>query len=113
MGDRTFPTLKGPCLLGASLVDGQSIHKLHPSNHTWSPILYLCSGSFPLVHFFCALIMSFCVSSLAFFQSRSHKAMVGIDEVTSKISALGLYPIRISNGDRPVDLFFHELCANS
>ena len=36
---------------------------------------------------------------------------MGIDEVTLKISALGLYPIRISNGDCPVDSFFHELCA--
>ena len=39
--------------------------------------------------------------------------MVGIDKVTSKISALGLYPIRTSNGDCPVDSFFHELCVNS
>ena len=34
--------------------------------------------------------MSFCASSLALFQSLSCKVMVGIDEVTSKISALGL-----------------------
>ena len=39
--------------------------------------------------------------------------MVGIDDVTSKISALGLYPIRISNGDCPEDSFFQELCMNS
>ena len=56
--------------------------------------------------------MSFCASSRAFFQSLSCKATVGIDKVTSKISALGLYPIRISNGDFPVALFFQELCAN-
>ena len=57
--------------------------------------------------------MSLCASSLALFQSLSLKATVGIDDVTSKISALGLYPMRISNGEQPVALFFHELCANS
>src|SRR6202012_1001192 len=113
MGDKTFPILNGPYLFGASLIDGRSIRKLRPSSHTRSPVLYLCSGSFPFVHFFCALIMSLCASSLAFFQSLSRRDTVGIEDVTSKISARGLYPIRTSNGDFPVVSFFQELCANS
>ena len=59
------------------------------------------------------LIMSFWASSQALFQSLSCNATVGIDNVTSKISALGLYPIRTSRGDCPVDSFFQELCVNS
>src|ERR1700744_6485863 len=113
MGDKTFPILNGPYLFGASFIDGRSIRKLRPSSHAWSPIFYLCSCSFPFVHFFCAFIMSLCASSLAFFQSLSRRATVGMEEVTSKISALGLYPIRTSNGDLPVVSFFQELCANS
>ena len=49
---------------------------------------------------------------LVFFQISIHNATVGMDVVTSKISALGMYPIRALNGVCFVVSLGQELCAN-
>ena len=54
IGDRTFLILKGPCLLGASLIDGRSRCKFRPSNQTISPILKVRSKVLFWAHFFWA-----------------------------------------------------------
>ena len=90
IGDKTFLTLKGLCLFGLNLIDGRSRCRFHPSNQTLSPILNVRSRVFLWLHFFWALIISRGASSLAFFQSLRRSATVGIEDVTSKISALGV-----------------------
>ena len=59
MGDKTFLTLKGPCLLGLSLINGQSRCRFRPSNQTvtfeGNILLDLSGGA--VTKTFCLLMM--------------------------------------------------------
>ena len=70
-------------------------------------------GFLDCAHHFWALMIISSAILLAFFQISIHKATVGMEVVTSKILALGVYPIRASNGVCYVVSLGHELCVNS
>lgn len=68
--------------------------------------LLICPrGFFDCAHCFCALIIISSAILLAFFQISVHNSTVGIEEVTLKISAVGVYPMRALKG---VCLLFHR-----
>src|SRR6266571_7795874 len=105
-------TLKGLCLLGASLAMGWLVLKWRPSSHMRSPIWYL-GVSLCFIHRFWALTISSWACACGSLNCWSLRATCGIGDGLLIQSACRLYPINNSNGDFLVILWGHELYVNS